>query len=79
MMLKLKLGTKIIVSVGLIVFVCMLALLFVVTINVDKAQTAITQKLLTTIASESKEIVDNAINGTYITIIRDTSKIRRTS
>ncbi|WP_158654581.1 PDC sensor domain-containing protein, partial [Helicobacter equorum] len=66
MMLKLKLGTKIIVSVGLIVFFCMLALLFVVTINVDKAETKITQKLLTTIASESKEIVDNAINGTYI-------------
>ena len=77
--MALKLGTKIILSIASIVLLCMLALLFVVTINVDKAQTAITQKLLTTIASESKEIVDNAINGTYITIIRDTSKIRRTS
>ena len=66
--MALKLGTKIVLSITFIVFLCMAGLMLIITTNVDKEQTALTEKLLSAIADESKEIIDSNINGVYMAL-----------
>ena len=67
-MSSLKLGTKIVLSIGSIVFICMLGLLMIVVYNVDKEQTHISERLLSAVADESAEIIRNDINSAYMTL-----------
>ena len=67
-MSSLKLGTKIVLSIGSIVFICMLGLLMIVVYNVDKEQTHISERLLSAVADESVEIIRNDINSAYMTL-----------
>ena len=64
--MALKLGTKIILSIASIVLLCMLGLLYIITTNVDKIQTGTTQKLLSAIADESREVLDATIDSVYM-------------
>ena len=66
--MALKLGTKIVLSIASIVLLCMAGLTLVVTTNVDKEQTITTEKLLSAIADESKEIIDANINGVHMAL-----------
>ena len=66
--MTLKLGTKIVLSIASIVLLCMAGLTLVVTTNVDKEQTITTEKLLSAIADESKEIIDANINGVHMAL-----------
>ena len=63
-----KLGTKIVFVITATLLVCMSILAFIVVANVNKEQTAVTEKLLSAIADEISGIIDHNINSAHISL-----------
>ena len=63
-----KLGTKIVFVITATLLVCMSILAFIVVANVNKEQTAVTEKLLSAIADEISGIIDHSINSAHISL-----------
>uniref|UniRef100_UPI00374EEE50 hypothetical protein n=1 Tax=uncultured Helicobacter sp. TaxID=175537 RepID=UPI00374EEE50 len=74
--MKLKLGTKIVLSIASIVLLCMAGLLLITTTNVNKEQTVLTEKLLSAIAAESVLIISDDINSAYMSLAATQSRLQ---
>ena len=73
--MSLRIGTKIVLSIGAIVLLCMLGLTYIVTTNVDEEQTIIAEKLLSAVANDSKHVIDSNINGVHISLLANAPRI----